>query len=91
MTTDNIIETPRDLEVLLRLNTHQDMTDEEINILIDYKVKVGVASEVSQQVINNQIEASNTLIETSLQAKNTALQRLQDIINAKTRRGVNNE
>lgn len=91
MTTDNIIETPRDLEVLLRLDTYQDMTDEEIDILIAYKVKVGVESEISQQIINNQIETSNTLVETSLQAKNTALQRLQDIIDAKTRRSVNNE
>ena len=91
MTTDNIIETPRDLEVLLRLDTYQDMTDEEIDILIAYKVKVGVESEISQQIINNQIETSNTLVETSLQAKNTALKRLQDIINAKTRRSVNNE
>lgn len=80
MTTNS----PRDINVLLTLNTYQGMTDEEIDMIINYKISVGVQAEVSQQCINSQIAASNELVSTSLQAKNAALQMLQTIVNKQT-------
>lgn len=52
MTTENV-NTPRDLNTLINLDTYQGMTDEEIELIINYKIE----SKVRERII----EASKTL------------------------------
>lgn len=80
MTTENN-DSPRDINVLLALDTYQGMTDEEIDMIIDYKVEVGVKSEVSRECINAQIDACNSLIAISAEAKNIAYEKLSKALN----------
>ena len=45
MTTEN--NSPRDLNTLVNLGTYQDMTDEEIELVINYKVDLEVRRRIS--------------------------------------------
>lgn len=67
MTTENdeIIEvTPRSISVLLSLDTYQDMTDEEINLVLDFKIQEAVSS-ANNQAIREQNAQTNAVIEQS--------------------------
>ena len=41
---------PRDINVLLNLNTYQDMTDEEIDLIIEYKTRDGIHKKLIETV-----------------------------------------
>ncbi len=63
MTTDNIVPVTRDLEVLLRMDSYQDMTDEEINMIINFKVETAVSERDTSELVKIVQDTSNTLVE----------------------------
>lgn len=78
MTTENV-STPRDLNTLINLDTYQGMTDEEIELVINYKVE----SKVHEQLI----EASKTfntlqmeaILQQNVESSQRAMSMLQSI------------
>jgi hypothetical protein len=78
MTTENT-NTARDLNTLLNLDTYQGMTDEEIELVINYKIE----SKVREQII----EASKTLntlkmeaiLQQNIESSQRAMSMLQSI------------
>jgi hypothetical protein len=63
-----IVDFPRDINVLLSLNTYQGMTDEEIDMLLDYKIKQAVNSRETLAMITAQTVRMNEMIEVQLQS-----------------------
>ena len=57
MTTEN--SSPRDINELLRLGTYQGMTDEEVELIIECKVRWGVVEQMNgadRRMVNLQME-----------------------------------
>lgn len=63
---------PRDINVLLNLGTFQGMTDEEIQIIIDYKIKYALSDQKIKLEQAVYIEKMNSDITLSTQATNQA-------------------
>lgn len=59
---------PRDINVLLALNTYQGMTDEEIDLLIDYKIKREKTSAEHLAFIAAQTMRANETVEIQRQS-----------------------
>lgn len=63
MTTEgNIIPIKHDIDVLLHMESYQDMTDEEIDSIIEYRINVAVNRALSEEVEAHIAECEQTLI-----------------------------
>ena len=78
---NEIIPVVRDLEVLLRLGTYQGMSDEEIDLLLDYKISNAVNDAVVQSQISAANYAATEVVARSTAASQQALDMLQSILN----------
>lgn len=63
---------PRDINILLNLGTFQGMTDEEIQIVIDYKIKYALSEQEIKLKQAVYIEKMNSDIALSTQVANEA-------------------
>lgn len=63
---------PRDINILLNLGTFQDMTDEEIQMIIDYKIKYALSEQEIKLKQAVYIEKMNSDIALSTQVANQA-------------------
>lgn len=63
---------PRDINVLLNLGTFQGMTDEEIQMIIDYKIKYALSEQEIKLKQAVYIEKMNSDIALSTQVANQA-------------------
>lgn len=63
---------PRDINILLNLGTFQGMTDEEIKLIIDYKIKYALSEQEIKLKQAIYIEKMNSDIALSTQAANQA-------------------
>lgn len=63
---------PRDINVLLNLGTFQGMTDEEIQLIIDYKIKYALSEQEIKLKQAVYIEKMNSDIALSTQVANEA-------------------
>ena len=78
MTTENANNT-RDLNTLLNLGTYQGMTDEEIEIVINYKIEIKVREriiEASKTVNTLKMEA---ILQQNIESSQRAMSMLQSI------------
>lgn len=66
--TQGIVDFPRDINVLLSMNSYQGMTDEEIDMLLDYKIKQAVNSRETLAMITAQTVRMNEMVEVQLQS-----------------------
>ena len=55
--------TTRNINELLNLDTYQDMTDEEIDSIIDYKMRIAFDSALTSAVIAEQTQIHNKVAE----------------------------
>lgn len=78
-TTD---ERPRTLDKLLALDTYQGMTDAEIDIILDYKIKQAVTEREVLARIELQIQTSEQIIADNRRSAQEAHDMLQSIIEA---------
>lgn len=63
---------PRDINILLNLGTFQGMTDEEIQMVIDYKIKYALSDQKIKLEQATYIEKMNSDIALSTQVANQA-------------------
>lgn len=85
---------PRDINVLLNLGTFQGMTDEEIQMVIDYKIKYALSEQEIKLRQAVYIEKMNSDIALSTQVANEANDIYRDILGKSLKLetvGVSNE
>lgn len=80
MTTDGIIELKRDIDTLLSLDTYQDMTDEEIESLIEYHKKVAAREARIEERSDAQLIASIQMQQAQLERVETAQRVLESML-----------
>ena len=80
MTTDNIVEIKRDINVLLSLDTYQGMTDEEIQSIIDYKVERAVRERDSSELVKVVTETSKALVNESKKRYEDGMKNYNEIL-----------
>lgn len=73
---------PRDINVLLSLNTYQGMTDEEIDLLIDYKIQQELTSAEHLAFVAAQTMRANETVEIQRQSCKNLESMLQSTIKA---------
>lgn len=71
---------PRDINILLNLGTFQGMTDEEIQMVIDYKIKYALSEQEIKLKQAVYIEKMNSDIALSTQVANEANDIYKDIL-----------
>lgn len=71
---------PRDINILLNLGTFQGMTDEEIKMVIDYKIKYALSEQEIKLKQAVYIEKMNSDIALSTQVANEANDIYKDIL-----------
>lgn len=71
---------PRDINILLNLGTFQGMTDEEIQMVIDYKIKYALSEQEIKLKQAVYIEKMNSDIALSTQVANEANDIYRDIL-----------
>ena len=71
---------PRDISILLDLKTFQGMTDEEIQMIIDYKIKYALSDKDIKLKQATYIEKMNSDIALSTQVANEANDIYRDIL-----------
>lgn len=71
---------PRDINVLLSLKTYQGMTDAEIDMILDYKIKRAVTSQEMLMRAAAETERMNSMIETSRANAQRALDMIEYLI-----------
>lgn len=80
MTTDNVdtevTAKPRDLSELLKLKTFQGMSDEEIQLIIDWNVENARFDEVTKVRMASEIESMNSTVE----VRNSVAKEANDIL-----------
>lgn len=85
---------PRDISILLNLGTFQGMTDEEIQMVIDYKIKYALSDKDIKLKQATYIEKMNSDIALSTQVANEANDIYRDILGKSLKLetvGVSNE
>jgi hypothetical protein len=81
MTTDDGIPAKRDLDTLLGLGTYQDMTDEEIESIIDYKIYVAKCDAQSKLMYNKITEETSARVAAYNEASRQTIEVLESILN----------
>lgn len=78
-------ESPRDINTLLSLDTYQGMTDEEIDILIEYKCEVAVSNKIAESIQSVEEDSRKAmdaildrLIDNSLRSNTALADRMSD-------------
>lgn len=85
---------PRDINILLNLGTFQGMTDEEIQMIIDYKIKYALSEQEIKLKQAVYIEKMNSDIALSTQVANQANDIYKEILGKSLKLetvGVSNE
>lgn len=85
---------PRDINILLNLGTFHGMTDEEIQMIIDYKIKYALSEQKIKLEQAAYIEKMNSDIALSTQVANEANDIYRDILGKSLKLetvGVSNE
>lgn len=67
MTTEELTPIVRDIDVLLTLGTYQGMSDEEIDIVLQFKIEQALHSEEFQQTISAMQETQRISQQAALQ------------------------
>lgn len=92
MTTDNIIPIARPLNVLLGMDSYQDMTDEEIDMIIEYRVESAISERDTSEMVKTVQETSNALVEISRASHEIGIKKFKEIISQRaTYEEVSNE
>lgn len=81
MTTDNIIPVVRDLDTLLSLGTYQGMTDEEIESVIDFKIKCALNDAEFKVSYNNTMSECEARIAAYAETSQHTMELVQSILN----------
>ena len=82
MTTDGIIELQRDINVLLEMDTFQDMTDAEIQSVIDYFRNMGRMEGRIEATLDEQLIAEQQIVQAhiaNVEASKAVLQSMLDM------------
>lgn len=84
MTTDNnegLVELPdRTIDELLKLETYQDMSDSEIQTIIDYYKRLAYESALNTAEIAAHTDAMNTMVERNDANRNSLMSVVQSIV-----------
>lgn len=72
---------PRDINILLSLETYQGMTDTEIDMILEYKIRQAVTSQEVLMRAAIETERMNSMIETSRANAQRALDMIEYLIN----------
>lgn len=78
MTTES--DSPRDLNTLVSLGTYQGMTDEEIELVIDFKVQQRVTDSINLADIENRSSALNELVAQELENQQSLSAMVQSLM-----------
>jgi hypothetical protein len=81
MTTENVEIKDRNINQLLALNTYQDMTDSEIETIINYKVNLLVKEELNSEHIKRETENANKKLDILRQSCEKSESMLKSILN----------
>lgn len=82
MTTDeNIIPVKRDVDTLLALGTYQGMTDEEIESIIDFKIKCALSDAKFKVFYNTTSSECEARIAAYSEASRKTMELVQSILN----------
>lgn len=81
MTTEG--DSPRDLNTLVSLGTYQGMTDEEIELVIDFKVQQRVTDSINLADIENRSSTLNELVAQELENQQTLSAMVQSLMSRK--------
>lgn len=82
MTIDGIIELQRDINVLLEMDSFQDMTDAEIQSVIDYFRAMGRTEGRIEATLDEQLIAEQQIVQAhiaSVEAANAVLQSMLEV------------
>lgn len=83
MTTENVEIQDRNINQLLALDTYQDMTDSEIETIINYKVNLLVKKELNSEHIKRETENANKKLDILQQSCEKSESMLKSILNRK--------
>ena len=83
MTTENVEIQDRNINQLLALDTYQDMTDSEIETIINYKVNLQVKKELNSEHIKRETENANKKLDILRQSCEKSESMLKSILNRK--------
>ena len=72
---ENVIPIVRDINILLHMESYQDMTDEEIDLLIEYKINEAISNYENSAYMDYALESRAANIGAA-DAMNTAAQNL---------------
>lgn len=75
-----LIETPRDLNVLLNCSSYQGMTDEEIERIIEYKNNLAAKNAVIEAQKEQHARLMDVLKQQQQQALDAAMQSMRDAL-----------
>lgn len=82
MSTTTNENSPRDINVLLLMESYQDMTDEEINMIIDYKIERAKSDEIVQAAIDSENKRMTEAIAIQREICNTSETMLESTLEA---------
>lgn len=79
---------PRPIEDLVKLDSYQGMTDEEINILMQYHLEIAIKDSAYQAALEAQRKAEQAKIESYRSLADRAKERLDELTAASLQLGV---
>lgn len=79
---------PRPIEDLAKLDSYQGMTDEEINILMQYRLEIAIKDSAYQAALEAQRKAEQAKIESYRSLADYAKERLDELTAAPLQLGV---
>jgi hypothetical protein len=81
--TTNEQQAPRELSVLIGLQTYQGMTDEEINLILNYRIETEVRKRISEGNKAINIIQMEAMINQNKESSTAAMDVLKSILNRK--------
>jgi hypothetical protein len=81
--TTNEQQAPRELSVIIGLQTYQGMTDEEINLILNYRIETEVRKRISEGNKAVNIIQMEAMIDQNKESSTTAMDVLKSILNRK--------
>jgi len=91
MTTEEIKPLVRDVNVLLTLGTYQGMSDEEIELVIDFKINKALHDEEFKQTISAMKETQQAMQSAYAQLAQGSNDMLQSLLRKQSEGTANNE
>jgi hypothetical protein len=90
-TSDNAIGSerqPRPIEELAKLDSYQGMTDEEINMVMQYRLEIAIKDSAYQAALESQRKTEQAKIESYRTLANHAKERLNELTAAPLQLGI---